>query len=451
MESVLKILGRRVPIWHFLAAILMLALTVSIGYTVERSDFLPLITQYLVLFVLSWACFQVVQSKNELPFFLSLGIVLRLALLFAFPMLSDDVYRFFWDGHIWKAGMNPFAELPSYYMQEGNEVPGLSREIYDRLNSPNYFTVYPPVSQAIFALAAWIAPGHLVGSVLVMKSVLFAFELGNLWLIPRLLQKLKLPARNVLIYALNPLVILEIMGNLHFEGVMVFFFLLAFYFLIQEKWWGAAPAWALSVATKLLPLMFLPFLIRRLSPWRLIGFATAFALVMSFLFLPLLSGGYLPQMGNSVDLYFRRFEFNGSLYYLVRGIGTWWVGYNPIRTVGPYLAGITLVGILALSLLSPARDWKSLPRQLLFAMSIYLLFATTVHPWYTILPLVFCLFTPFRYPVLWSALIFFTYFHYSRVPFSENLLIVALEYLILIGYAVYELIHFQGSGRMVRS
>ncbi len=451
MQYVLKILGQRVPVWHFLAALLMLALTVSIGYTVERSSFFPLIAQYLMLFVLSWACFQAVQSKNELPFFLSLGIALRLVLLFSFPLLSDDVYRFFWDGHLWAAGINPFAQLPSYYLQEGRQITGLTRDIYDQLNSPNYFTVYPPVSQAIFALAAWMAPGNLAGNVLVMKIFLFAFELGNLWIIPRLLQKLKLPARNALIYALNPLVILEVMGNLHFEGGMVFFFLLAFYLLVQGKALWAAPAWALSVATKLLPLMFLPFLIRRLSPGRLIGFGIVFSLTLTLLFLPLFSGGYWQHMGNSLDLYFRKFEFNASLYYLIRGIGTWWVGYNPIRTIGPYLAGITLFGILALSFFSQAKDWKSLPRQLLFAVSIYLLLATTVHPWYTILPLVFCLFTPYRYPVLWTALIFFTYFSYRQMPFSENLFIVVFEYLILIGYAIYELSKHQWAARSVRS
>ena len=81
-------------------------------------------------------------------------------------------------------------------------------------------------------------------------------------------------------------------------------------------------------------------------------------------------------------------------------------------------------------------NWAELPLRWLVAIAVYLFCATTVHPWYTALPLMLCLFTNFRWPVLWTALITMTYINYSYVDYHENLLVVALEYgvvLLLIG------------------
>ncbi len=438
METVFSIFGQRIRLWQFLASLVMLALTASIGFTVRQSDFWPLIGQYSILFLLYWVSFQALPSKNELPFLMATAIALRVVLLFSYPLLSDDVYRFIWDGRLWVAGINPFLELPSHYLEAGNEVPGLNEDLFERLNSPNYFTVYPPVAQGIFAFSVWISPHNIWGSIFMMKLILFFFELGNLWLIPKLLQALKMPARNVLIYALNPLIFLETIGNLHFEGVMIFFLLLAIYALVKGQWVGAAVAWALSIASKLLPTMFLPFLLFRLNFRTLIGFGLLLGLSLFLVFGGVLPGKLYQNMGQSLDLYFQNFEFNGSLYYIVRTIGQWWIGYNPIKTIGPILAVTTLIGILLLAFSYRDKSWKSLPRQMLFAITIYLALSTTVHPWYTALPLVFCLFTQFRYPVLWTGLIYWTYINYSYNPYSENLYVVAIEYLLVFGFAVYE-------------
>ncbi|MEO0876545.1 MAG: hypothetical protein AAFY48_18235 [Bacteroidota bacterium] len=94
-------------------------------------------------------------------------------------------------------------------------------------------------------------------------------------LLIRLLRYWSLPEERVLWYALNPLIIVEVVGNLHFEGAMIFFLLLGLWALLRwkgsdNKWWLAisAVAMAMAVSSKLLPLLFFPFLIRRLGWWR---------------------------------------------------------------------------------------------------------------------------------------------------------------------------------------
>jgi len=425
--------------WQILTGTLMLGLTLSIGYTVQQSEFTLLYPQYLVWFGLYWGVFLRVSARREVVFFLALAVLLRLALVFAMPQLSDDVYRFIWDGRLWTQGISPFAQLPAYYLQAGQEVPGLRRELYDQLNSPAYYTVYPPIAQAIFGLGVWLFPDSPYGSAIAMKSALFLFELGTLWILPKLLKQLKLPARNVLIYALNPLIILELVGNLHLEGVMFFFLLAALWLLLKKRWWLSALLFGLSGAAKLLSLLFLPLFLHTLGWKRLIGYGALALGLLALLFWPFLSGPGLDHFAQSLDLYFRKFEFNASMYYLLRALGEWQVGYNPIAMLGPALAVAVVLIVMSLLIWGGRYSDRALLQNMLFAITAYLLLATTVHPWYLTLPLGLCLFTRYRFPVLWSALIMLTYINYSYVPYRENLWMVAVEYALVLGFLAWEL------------
>ena len=183
-----------------------------------------------------------------------------------------------------------------------------------------------------------------------MKLFLLACEIGTIWLLPKLLAAFNLPAYRSLIYALNPLIIVEIMGNLHYEGAMIFFFLLGLWWLQKDRIYLAAGAIALSIAAKLLPLLFLPFFVRRLGWLKSFRFFPVMGIILFLLFLPLLSGVFLENFGNSLDLYFRKFEFNASVYYVARWIGFQDVGYNLIAEIGPMLATWTLLGVSLVAL-----------------------------------------------------------------------------------------------------
>ncbi len=271
-----------------------------------------------------------------------------------------------------------------------------------------------------------------------MKTVFLLAEGGSIWLIWRLLRAFQLPEKKVLLYALNPLILLELTGNLHFEAVMVFFLLLALWWLHRERWAWSAVAMGLSVATKLLPLLFLPLLIGKLG-WRVsIRYFILVGITVLGLFFPLLNIELLNHFGESLHLYFQRFEFNGSIYYLLRWIGFQWKGYNLIGTIGPLLAILSGVGILAVAWRERKRSWSRLPEAMLWCICIYLLLATTVHPWYLSLPVLCCLFTQYRFPILWSGLVMLTYINYSYPAYHENLWVVGLEYLCVGGFFLLE-------------
>ena len=143
-------------------------------------------------------------------------------------------------------------------------------------------------------------------------------------------------------------------------------------------------------------------------------------------------------MYDSLDLYFRKFEFNASFYYVVRFIGYQTKGYNIIQTAGPALAQLTIVFILFYSLLIDPKK-TSLPQSMMWILFWYILFSTTVHPWYIVPMVFFSMFTNYRYPIYWSFLIFFTYLGYSQQGYLEVQWVVFIEYTVVLLIAAIEI------------
>ena len=423
---------------RFPLAILFIGLVAGLGYYPMQSDFGIIAALFIPLFILYFYIAQKSDAKAQVLFWVGVGILVRFILLFAFPNLSDDIYRFVWDGRLIVAGINPFEQLPSHYLAVEPQIPGINQALFDDLNSPNYFTIYPPVAQTVFAGAVSVAGDNLYISSIIMKVFLLACEIGAIVFILRILERLSLPIKNVLWYALNPLVIIEVMGNLHFEGAMVCFFLMSFYFLLQSRLGIAAFAMGLSIASKLLPLMFLPSLLKRLGFKKLFMYGLITGGTVLILFLPLLSETFINNFGNSLDLYFRKFEFNASIYYAAREVNIYFQGWNPILYVGPVFSLLSVAYIGIETLFRQNQSIENWLTSTLFIFTFYLCFATTIHPWYLSLPIVMCLFTPYRYPILWSGLIMMTYVNYSGIEYHENLWVVLIEYLIVFGYMIYE-------------
>lgn len=421
-----------------LAGVCSLSGYLFIGYFLERHESMPLLSAYAALFLLYLFLYRQVHSFSQLKVVLGLALVLRLVLLPSLPTLSDDFYRFIWDGRLLLQGIHPFAELPSYYMQQGHLAKdSYGYFLYTHMNSPGYFTVYPPVCQLIFTLAAWLTPENTAGSVIFMRLLIILAEAGTVFLMLTLLKKYGLPRKYVLLYALNPLVILELTGNLHFEGLMLLFLLLSLHFFHKNKLVPTALFFALAIGAKLLPLILLPLYVRRLGWRKSFRFFGVTALFTLLLFAPLINTELVQGLSAGVSLYFQKFEFNAGLYYLVREIGYAALGYNTIAVAGKVLAGCTFAAIVLFAYQEKARELR-LPAAYLWVWFIYLLFATTVHPWYIIPLLAYSIFTTYRFSVLWSGLIFITYAGYSREGYHELLWFTLIEYLLILVFCLYE-------------
>ena len=215
-------------------ASLILFCVLGLGYFSSQSSFNLIFTFYGLGFLAYGYILSSEKQLRQWKWWLKIAILARLALLFGMPTLSDDVYRFIWDGRLIINGVNPFVALPTHYILSGEALPGIDENLFSLLNSPEYFTIYPPFAQLSFTVAVGLFFKSILGSTIVLKVILILCEIGTIYLLPKLLQHFKLPASNSLIYALNPLVIVETIGNLHYEAAMVFFLLAALYLLIHK-------------------------------------------------------------------------------------------------------------------------------------------------------------------------------------------------------------------------
>ena len=428
---------------RYAVTIVSCVLLIVIGYRIERYETLPLLLSYFALFALYVYTIVKLPHDGNLAFWLGAAILYRAVLFFSLPSLSDDFYRFIWDGRVIAAGFNPFTDVPSHYMALDTPVEGLNARLFEKLNSQDRFSSYPPVCHLIFWLSAELSPSSIFGSVLTMRSILFLFEVATLWLLTQLIRHVNLPKRSVLLYALNPLVVLEITGNLHFEGVMVFFLMLALFFLTTNRLWMSSVWFALSVCTKLIPLLFLPVLPRFIGWPKAVKYWLFTGAVTLVLFFPLLKAGILHGFSTSLGYYFQKFEFNASVYYLIRAVGFTIAGFNIIEYAGPLLALVAASVICYIAFRHSDKLENMSPKVfslMLWCLLVYFLSTTILHPWYIITLLSLCIFTRYRFPIVWTGLIFVTYAGYTEHAFNENLWLVAVEYAIVFGVILYETI-----------
>ncbi|MGB3180050.1 MAG: glycosyltransferase 87 family protein [Cyclobacteriaceae bacterium] len=411
---------------------------IYIGYFARRHDTIPLILAYTSAFGAYYALYILAKNASSYTWFNALSLMARLSLIVAVPSLSDDVYRFIWDGELLASGLDSFAYTPEEYATRGllNENEKLSK-LYSLLNSPGYFTIYPPFCQLIFYLSAVLSPKSILGSIIVIRLFILLAEGITLMLLPRMLRSYNIPPQTSLLYSLNPLVILELTGNLHFEAWAITGLLACIYFWRKNNILTAGFAMALAVLSKLLPLITIPLFFRKKDLVRSgIFFVTAGLMVLIAL-IPYLDTNLLNGMKESSSLYFSRFEFNASVYYLVRTVGYWYKGYNIIATAGVVLAAIAGLLIIAFTLYYYRHKMK-IPTAMMWVYVMYYCFTTTLHPWYTLMLLPLCLFSKWRFPVVWTAMVFLTYVGYTSAGYSENLWITAVEYLVVTGWMMYE-------------
>lgn len=396
-----------------------------LGYHINRADSTSLIGAFTLLFI-GYFLFIKKCNKEQYKVLIGLAILFRLLFLFSIPILSDDYFRFIWDGHLILQGMSPFEQLP---VNVALDFPNKMALLND-MNSPNYYSVYPPIAQYVFSMGAFFGADSILGNIIVMRSILIGAEIGTLILLPRLLDLYQLPKSRTLLFALNPLVIVEISGNLHFEGLMIFFLLLAFIFIKLKKNLLSIIPWVLGAATKLIPILLLPALLPILKFKKSVSLYLFFLVLFILLWVPFADVQLLSNYYESIQLYHATFEFNASIYYLVRWIGYQFTGYNIIGTAGSSLSIIALIGMVCILLLPIFRKSISHFKAILFALTFYYALALIVHPWYICLLVFFALFTNYKYAYVWSFLIVVSYTAYNNLNYEENYLLIAFEYLL---------------------
>ena len=400
----------------------------AIAYAFPRSDFWYLITCFNVLFGANYYFLKQEQEYSEKEILIT-AIAFRVLLIASIPSLSDDFYRYLWDGALVLKGINPFAYTPTEAINLGLMEDAV---LYQQMNSPDYFSVYPPTNQLVFALSA--VGGSYKISLLILKTLAIAADIGTLFLITQISQHFKQGNRPILIYGLNPLVILEFSGNVHSEVFMVFFIALFIALFIKKRNMLSGASLAFAICSKLIPVLILPLLIVKIGWKNGLKLIVTTLAVCTLLFLPLLSAETL-NAHKGLSLYFNHFEFYGAIYqigklldgYVVNGFG-----------IGVKLIGLALLAFIYLK--RPIVSTQELLQSSLFLFTVYFLFSSTIHPWYIAALVFYGAFTSLNFVLVWTYLTVFTYITYQTETYEQNKWVLWIQFFIVSFFLIKELI-----------
>ena len=298
-------------------------------------------------------------APAALALILFLSLLFRVTLVLAPPSLSDDIYRYLWEGRLVLDGVNPFTHAP--------DDPSLSTyrdEYFDSINNKEVSTIYPPAAQALFAASQALSrrPASVKGLAALGDFLLVLL----LW---RILVARRMNPGMVLLYAWNPLPLVEFSGSGHIDVFAILFLVLSLHLLERGRGGWSALALSLSFLTKFFAICLLPlYWLRegRVKPLLLF-------LVLSLLaFLPFFDAG--PALLRGGMEYSTRWRYNGSLFDML----VWITGGLALLKV---LIGCAFVAAAILV----ARKWRGEPfRAAFFLAGFFVILSPTVHPWYVV-------------------------------------------------------------------
>ncbi len=152
------------------------------------------------------AYYYILKTLNNTTLVLGAGLFFRLVLLLSIPNLSQDFYRFLWDGRMVLNGLNPYLFTPKSVINSSEALFPQIQLLYEGMGplSARHFSNYPPIHQLPFVITALISSTSILGSVVGLRIIIILADIGVFIFGVKLLKTLKLPTKNIAYYFLNP-------------------------------------------------------------------------------------------------------------------------------------------------------------------------------------------------------------------------------------------------------
>ncbi|MGB5349594.1 MAG: hypothetical protein WBN10_08340 [Polyangiales bacterium] len=288
----------------------------------------------------------------------ALALLFGAPLVFAPPLLSDDLYRYLWEGRMWLEGFNPYRLAP-----DDLALAPLRDEVWKNINNPAIGSIYPPLSQLLFVLVAWFG-----GQVWVLKLLALLAHAGTAAFVARIVKSREAPFA----IALNPLLLSESALNGHLDILCGLALLVTAWALTQQRYLRASIAVCVTVGLKVVGLALLPLFARR--PKVLLGTAFASLLLLVPLFVERAPADPVSGAGQFAS----RWRGNESLFALAD-----WASRQAFGDTSADLAARSMTGLVFLVLCAFVvhRRVPSLAAARVLIWSVLLL-SPQVHPWY---------------------------------------------------------------------
>jgi alpha-1,6-mannosyltransferase len=378
-------------------------LEIILIFTRRLGDLRSHLVQAIVLFLLSsivyivcaYLVLQIERTDNSLKYnklwllIAAAGVVFRLTVWPLPPSLSDDLFRYRWEGKLQEHGGNPYQVRPN-----DPQWAHLRDETWDRVGSKDFKAGYGPLIELIqrwmYCATTAVTPDPY-RQAFWFKFPFALFDLGVILALRALLRARGLPETRVLIYAWSPLPVMEFWASGHNDSAAVFFVVLALLAAAKERWTWAFGALTLAAAAKIWPLLLFPIFAgwngRRPLRW-----------YQWWVSVPILAVFCLPywsDVGENLRFmsgFLGGWRNNDSLY----GLLLWLTG-------DVYRAKYAAFAVLAGVVLFVTCRHLPLEKASLAAIAAMLMVSANCHPWYLtwILPLL--AFYPVSALLLWTA------------------------------------------------
>jgi alpha-1,6-mannosyltransferase len=344
--------------------------------------FLKLVVVQIVIYLAAaWLSLRSRDSRRLLVLGLIFAALFRLSIIFSPPYLSDDIYRYVWDGRVQSAGINPYRYIPA----EQSLAHLRDEKIYPNINRRDYaHTMYPPVAEGVFLLITRVSE-----SVTWMKAVMVGLEAIAVWALVQLLVSFGFARQRVLIYAWHPLAVWEFAGSGHVDALAIAFIALAL--LVRRKRGETLTGFLLACATcvKLFPAVLFPaFYIRR--SWKM---PLAFVATILITYLPYLSVGPVGALGFLPGYASERGMVSGEQFFLLTVARRLFSAHLPSSAFLIFAA--VVFGILSVWLMQDQQsdDLRYLRNGLIIA-SVFMVLLAPHFSWYFSYLILFLCFTP---------------------------------------------------------
>jgi len=291
--------------------------------------------------------------RSLLWFILAAAFLFRLTLVPLEPSLSDDLYRYRWDGLIQREGWNPYAIAP-----EDRRLAGYRDAHWAHVSNQEMPNIYPPVTELVLRATAAAS-----AKLLAFKAPMLVAEALLMALIAFWIRRSGRSDFTLAIYAWNPLVVVEVAASGHNDPLAMLGYTAAIFLIIERRAVLSTLALGAAVLAKFFPILLAPLFLRRTGwprsarSWAGVALACGLAAVTWWPYRAAWPGvlelfhPYRKHWVNNASLYSVLNWFSGSDDWawgigvgVVVGIALW----AAIRNIDPLRAAYLLFGAVPL-------------------------------------------------------------------------------------------------------
>ena len=323
------------------------------------------------------------------------AVVFRITLLLSPATLSDDIYRYVWDGSMQNHGINPYLHPP-----EALETASYRDRFWTGVNNKHIPTIYPPLLQMTFRTVDAIAHTPLA-----MKFFFMMCDLGIIAVLLQMLRLRKVAGSRIIIYAWNPLVLIEITGSGHNDSLALLLLLISILFMIRDRPILSIIWLALSFVAKFFSVVLIPSFylqVRRMAPF------LAFPSVIILFYLFYIAAGM--DLFQGLMVYSDKWRFNDSIFTVV------------LEMTGSLTGAKIVIGsIFAVVVLGRLLGGTDHIRTAYILIGAYLLLTPTLQVWYLVWIVPFLCFYPNRAWILLTGLTMLSYNVLIQFVYDDSL------------------------------